>query len=305
MPEILNRFKFEPDSNARQNWLGTRKKPKPYGNQMLPGFYDTVAYEKDSSWVLLAVCIESVAIGLTLYGGFSKGGYFLFGAIIAVILFVIFDIVGANFFHRPKADRCKLNNLIFCTTDAGVRDGYRGELKRGLGFQIMGACFIVLSSALKIVAILLLGRFNLIFYVIMSIFYILVVYIHIEHTGYYLAERSTSRKFRKQHEIWANKTMKRNGGNGEELRYSARLLESRFPSEIMLTLVNNEVAVGGHKITYIEVENIGNKQIYNYKITTNGILIDSDINLFLNNQNPTQAGIIALACLKHQVERIH
>lgn len=307
MPEIKNRFEFEPNSDARKTWLGTRKAPFPVGNFSLPGFYHTIDYEKDSNWVMGAAAIEAVAIALTLYGGISKGGIYLLGAITAVILFVVFDIVGANFFHRNNADKCALENKILITDDIGAKGGLRDDLKKtGRGFKIAGVLMIVFSSILKIFSILLLGKFNIIFYIILALLYIIVIYIHIVHTGYYLAERATEKIFNKQHKKWAKDKMDVNDGKMETVQYTIRAPQpvSIFKAEIELN-IDKSFKVGEHCINYKDKEIIGGKTFFIYEIKTNGILIDDDIRSFLSGQTAVQSGIIAIACLKHQIQYIH
>jgi len=308
MPDIKDRFQFEPNANARRAWLSTRKKPITCGNQSLPGFYQTVDYEKDFGWVMLAACVESAAVILTIYGGFIKGGPYIIGSIIVVLLFLVFDIVGANFVHRNVAKKCEIKSRILFTSDNGAKQGLRNELKKGNGIVVLGILLIVISSVLKISAILLLGKFALLFYIVMSVLYLLVIYVHIAHTGYYLAERRTGIMFREQHELWAQDKMMHKENKVEEgnIRFSIRkpAPSSILESEVKLNIVDKK-SVGEHSISFIKEEQKGDKKLFIYEIETNGLLKDDDINLFTNAQTDIQAGIIALACLKHQVEKVH
>ncbi len=306
MPELNNRFKFEPNDDARKAWLATRKKPIIYS---LPGFYNTIDYEKDTAWVILAVCIEGAAVALTLYGGITKHGVYLVSSIIAVALFVFFDWVGANWFHKNVGAKCLIRNKIVLQKDRGVQEGLREELKKGVIFQVAGVTLIVLSALFKITAILLLGTFNMIFYLIMSLLYLIVIYIHIAHTGYFLAEFNTAKKFRKQHSQWSEDKVKADEKTipEENIRHSVRVPspKSVFDSEIKLKIDNNKMKVGEHSISFIEEIEVNNQKIYTYEIETNGILKDEDIVLFTGGQTDQQGSIIALECLKHQIFKIH
>ena len=306
MPEIQNRFEFEPNSGARKAWLATRKKP---GIFSLPGFYNTIDFEKDTAWVMLALCVEAVAVALTLYGGISKGGIYILGAVIVVILFVVFDIVGANLYHKNVGDNCEIRNRIIFETNEGVKQGLRNRLKKGFGNKIIGVILIVLSSIFKILAILLLGKFNIIFYAVMALLYIIVIYIHIAHTGYYLAERKTARMFREQHDNWSEDKMLVKEGSKEkgETRGAVRQPPPRsiFDTKIKLRLTNDIVKVGEHSIKLIDEKIDGNEKVYTYEIETNGILIDDDIVLLLGGLEDQVGRLVAIACLKHQVTMIH
>jgi hypothetical protein len=308
MPELKNRFEFEPDSNARQRWLGTRKTSFPCGDQILPGFYRTDDNQRDTKWVILAACIECVAVVMTLIGGFSKGGLYLLFAILAIVFFIIFDFVGANFFHRNKGRNCLLSNRIRITKDAAVKEALRNEMKEGKMWEVLGMAFIIFSAVLKITSVLLLGRLNIVFYGILTIFYLLVIYIHSFHTGYWLAERSTDKFFLKNHEEWAKDTKMAEEGKLErgDIRHKARVLESQIESAIMLMANHSvEITVGGIKINFERENQQGAKCIYFYKLTTTGLLLDYDFTLLTNRLDQNQAGIIGLECLKHQINRIH
>jgi len=306
MPEIQGRFEFEPNSNARRAWLATRKKPVIYN---LPGFYNTIDYEKDTAWVMLAVCVEAVAVALTLYGGITKGGIFLLGAVIVVVLFLVFDVVGANLYHKNVGINCEIQNKIIIEPNEGVKEGLRNRLKKGKGVKFIGVLLIVMSSLFKIFAILLLGKFNLMFYAIMAVLYIIVIYIHLAHTGYYLAERKTANMFRKQHDLWSEDKMLVNEGKKDkgDIRGAVRKPspKSVFDSEIKLRFENGMVKVGEHAIRFIEEREENGHKLYTYEIETNGILEDNDIVLLTGGQTEQQGSIIARACLKHQITMIH
>ena len=166
MPEIPQRFEFLPSKDTRMAWLSTRKSKIPGGTIELPGFYQTVDFNKDRNWFVFAMFIEILAVILTLYGGFSKGGVYLIASIVAVLLFVVFDIVGSIWSHKHVAVNClNLNMSYLCGDNEGARKAYLNEVKMVRPMKILGISCIVFSAILKIAAILALGRFILIFYV--------------------------------------------------------------------------------------------------------------------------------------------
>jgi hypothetical protein len=313
MPIIENRQDFEPSADARKNWLATRKKTYPYA---LPGFYNTIDNQKDSGWFILAACIEAAAIILTLYGGISKsmtrgfshgGVIYLAGSIILIFMFFICDFVGIYFYHRNVGERCLIRNKIRLETDPGAQEGLRNDLSKGVFFKVMGVILIVISALLKIGAIFLLGSFALFFYVIMAILYLIVIYIHLAHTGYYLAETSTERIFKKQHNEWSNGRKNATNINlpGGHVKYEITIPKpiTTFESEIKLKTENNIIQGGNHHYIRLEEEKKVDEEkiIYVYILEATGLLIDDDINSLTRGQTPQAGNIIAEACLRHQL----
>lgn len=285
MPDIKDRQQFEPNHDARKVWLGTRK-GKKVGN--ISGFYSTEGYHSDTSWVIVAICIELIAVGLTIYGGFNKGGVWLIVAIIAICAFVILDFIGANLYHKPEAGRnlARANNeLANAANEVQAAGGFQLQMQEGKGYKFFGGFFIILSSFIKIASILLLGNFNIIIYLVIAMFYFLVVYIHIKHTGYFWAEWSATRMFERQHDLWAS---------GDKT-FNARQFISVFKTNEHIIDINQN----GHSIT--KVKNDDNS----YQLQTNGILLDDDISQLLNGQPRTAISIICSECRLHQINFIH
>ncbi len=296
MPDIKKRDEFQPSKDALELWLKTRKRPIDCGVQTLPGYYQTAGYSTDVSWVYLALCVEVAAVVLTLYGGWYRGGDYLIGATIVVFLFLSLDYVGTRFFHKPLGKRCKVRNKLLLASDQKEIERLRKELGEGTLIQAFGVFLIVLSAAFKIMAILFLGSFNTFFYAIMTILYIIVVYIHISHTGYVLSEIATSQKFKKDYENWWKKK--------DDVIKTKHEPESEFESKVKLNLRNNEISIGLHKIVpQPQSDSDLEDGVYKYKIQTKGVLTDDDIERLIGAvaQSPQQAGAIALGCLRHQL----
>jgi multisubunit Na+/H+ antiporter MnhG subunit len=301
MPIIENRFQFEPNAKAREAWLGTRKSVRKHGNQRLPGLFQTVKYPTDIAWVTLTITLEACAIVLSIID-------LLVVSFIPILFLVILGFIGAYFVHKPATNRQYLMNL---KVDNRQVERYRQKLLEDRTYQIFGVIIIILSALSKFSIILLLGNFNIVIYVIIAIFYCFVIYTHLSHTGYFLSEWNTGRLFNKQYNQWLK---------GDE-HYDSRTLRSPFESPIQLANMQNlqdKITVGCHNITFtgtrtennitytgIRSENENTNILFLYQLTTKGILQDDDINLFLCGQNQQQSGIIALACLDHQINIIH
>jgi hypothetical protein len=312
MPEIIDRFSFMPGTESRQLWLATRKRPFACGNIRLPGFYQTVDYGKDTGWFIMAMVIEIAAFSLTLYGGIMRGGIYLLGASLIVVLFLVLDYVGVILYHANAENKCFLRNR-FLIEDGVNRGLIENEMRRGKGKEVFGIIFLFLSSLLKIFAVLLLTRYSIVFYVILAIFYVLVIYIHMAHTGYWFSEWRTQRKIdrdyrRRAHDIGR---FKRNEINESDVHYMVNTnqpLISVFETPIRIQNIapDKPITVGSHSLSFdYEDTNGGGQPLYHYTIRTVGILFDSDIILFAGGQLPMQAGVIAINCLQHQLNVVH
>ena len=77
MPHFDNRFEFEPSLNAKRIWRGTRKNGGDFGNVKTPGLFETVDFGTDATWFIIAMIIEASAFIMVLWGGFSRGGFYI------------------------------------------------------------------------------------------------------------------------------------------------------------------------------------------------------------------------------------
>lgn len=312
MPEIPHKYRFMPNETAQQQWFATRKSPRTFGTQTLPGLFQTVGYGADIAWVVFALCVELCAVVLTVWGGYLKGGNFLVIAIVVVVLFVVFDFVGAIFHHRPVGKRCLIRNHIQYESDPVEIGSLQKKLKSAYKtYRVFGVALIILSGLLKIGAMLVLGYLDTIFYLIMGALYLLVIYIHLNHTGYFLAEWRVSRLFKKQYREWEDCKTKKLGQQANiECPHDAKIKTEVFTTSIKLRDTekiyydspDSLPEQNGHRIVFLkeEVDKKGDK-IYFYEFVVHGLLIDNDIEELINGQGPEQAGAIALACLKHQL----
>ena len=91
MPQIRDRFNFQPTNDSIEKWLGTRKVGFSAGYTPVPGFFQDYKVGADNYWLYLAIAGEFLGALLILFGGASKGGGFLYAAIVVVILFIILD----------------------------------------------------------------------------------------------------------------------------------------------------------------------------------------------------------------------
>ena len=315
---------FQPSEESRKKWLSTRKLPQPIGVVNFPGYYKTDGYSNDTSWFLLAFGVEIVALIVTIIGGFSKSIGFGIISIIIVILFILFDFLGAKLVHKFVGEIQKIKNSIVTEINPTRIEGHYLNIQKYKSkfSKYLGIFLIILSSVLKIFAIFLLfNRFPLPLMFIMIISYLLVIYIHITHTGYWYAEYDLRKSFKNEYEKFAVGTV---AGN-VNINNVAKPNREPFTTNIKLNLDNsiisgphqilfqnsNEVAHGAMVFIYspnnngearVESYDKQEGQFYNYMLETIGVLTDEDIIGFTKGQNAGQSSVIALACLNFQIQ---
>jgi len=324
MSIIQNPEDFQPSEESRKKWLSTRKNPQPIGIINFPGYYKTDGYSSDKYWFLLAFGVEIVALIVTIIGGFSKSTGFGIVAVIIVILFVLFDFLGARLVHKFVGEIQKIKNQILIENDPTKIEGHYLNIKKyKTDFsKYLGVFLIILSSLLKVFSIyILISRFPLSLVYIMVISYLLVIYIHIKHTGYWYAEFILRRSFRKEYEKYA---VGKVAGN-IDTNNIASSKKMPFTTNIKLNF-EDVICSGPHKITFensnlvshgssvfmyspnnngeAKVESFDKQegQFYNYMIQTIGTLTDENIGGFTHGQNTGQSSVIALACLNFQIQ---
>jgi uncharacterized protein YacL len=203
MPEIKDRHYFLPDENFTKDWLSTRKPGFTVAtNTHRPGVFETSSFKKDQVWFVFGAIIELLAISITILGGINKGGTYLIAAVVAVGFFVILDYFGAKLYHRRHAAILRLQNEKVVTDSVSHLEIDR-QIRSKKGVVILGLVLILLSAFLKLVALFFITTLPIIFYGIFSLLYILVVYIHLKHTGYYFAEISAAKTLSSQHQEFA------------------------------------------------------------------------------------------------------
>jgi hypothetical protein len=302
MPEIIDNAHFEPSTATLKTWQGTRKNNFTCGNQEFSGFYQTSGISKDWGWVSLALIVEVIAILLTVYGGYSKGGAFLFGGIIVAVLFIILDYIGVLFHHSKVEEKCRWKNE-FLTSDVNYKPIISKKFNKKYSKEVFGLIFIILSSILKVLAVyILMGTIiSEIMILILAVFYFLVIYIHLNHTGFVVWEMKTSLKMSKDYERYVKTYEKFKIGEIEEgnVINAVKVRETKFNSSFKFNNVetNRDLLIGVHKIILLEEK----MDIFYYLIQTKGVLEDIHIKSFCMGLNETEARFIGLECLKHQL----
>lgn len=290
MPIIPDRSNFAPDDNALVKWLGTRKMGKPIGNTTLPGFYSDSGFSDDSRWFWFGIVGEIVGIGLIFAGASKKGGVFALVAILLALAFVACDLFLANKLHQFVAKRTWIKNRLFILGNSNPQQsqGLRTKQDEGKAQDTIFKIFIILIGLIKFVAVVALGvTRNPIVYIPIAVLYAFVCYVHISHTGYYLAHEYTEKMFKQQ-----NKAYGINGYGASRILRHLFTLQSR----IQLPIKMGNIAQIIPNTDYQGV-NGGN----HYVLETEGVLIDDDISMLVTGQETSVRDSIALECRKHQM----
>jgi hypothetical protein len=310
MPEIKDAHSFKPNQ-IKELWLATRKETLQ-GTEH-PGFFQTIGYTTDRNWVIISSIIELAAIFITIQGGIIRGGWYLVAAIAAVLLFVFFDYIGAKLHHSPISHKqeykCKLALVDDDDNSQNIIIGIRSELNRKSQRKTGGTILIILSAILKLLALFLLGTMGFVFLGIMTVLYILAVYIHLNHTGYFLAEISTRKEINKQHSRWREYNRLINTGDkakAQNHKGANYVIPNIYEKNTYINKKslwdhrieeNKKINVGNHYLEFLRKENDN----YIYEIGTRGILTDNEVRRFLNSGNQINIPLVAKYFLDQQL----
>jgi hypothetical protein len=299
---LVNEFK--PSSEYIELFLSTRKTPRvlPYGFTM-PGYFHTDHYKRDKNWFNLAIFIELLAFFLTVNGGYSRGGEWGFIAILTALFFIVFDIVGAQLLHNKVSKKCRYLNLAVIEKDPIAAEGFIKEAKAVNGKQILGYCLIIFSAFLKYFALFLLGSFKLSILSIIILLYLIVIYIHIYHTGYFFAEFKRIQTLKKEQNLFRKELMLKAQGLSIESQFQASTIigQNSIGGFLRLNLPEGHVSYDGHKL----IETIIGPDLYSYRLETKGLLTDEQIISFTQNQNEEQCKFILNLCIAHQINNYY
>ncbi len=276
MPNYLKeRPYFQPDKNALEQWLRTRKSKKPVHGYNLPGFFSTEAFFWDSVLFFIGFAIEVAIFGffLTLVQIDDITNWVIFP------LLIIVDIVFALMLvHNNKASNIKYENaVLFLDEDQNPlvaetvkRDSQLKnifKISRGNFLSSLGIILEFVSMGLKIyfihVAYTLtvepISMAVIVGYVLQTIFYI-------NSTGYFFSEISLIRFLNSQYKKFDVTDRK---------EYSASPKDDLFDTSIPLKPCENTI----FKLEYSNhpTDNPEDATKKSYKITCFGVPLDSDI----------------------------
>jgi hypothetical protein len=265
-PFYTNPDLFVPSPAALKAWFSTRKNNSPF----YPGVFDTVGYSGDLAWTLIALFIELLASGVTLYGGLKTSFTYAILCVVIVVLFLGLDIIGVMLHKSKQADKCIHRNSAFVSKNPPVIAKHTELASRVSITEFLGILLIVFSAALKILGLVMFfisGKSKGVVIIgLGTLLYIVVIYIHLTHTGYLISALSANRFFKREFNAWSDKLTK------GQIISSPQINTITFNSAGMM-IGPNPINSGRQVFTLI-----GSSQgINQYTLETRGLLWDQDL----------------------------
>jgi hypothetical protein len=278
-PYYQNRNQFIPSQAVLNDWLNTNKSNSP----SKPGLFETIKYTEDAIWTFISLLVEIAALSLTFYGGYQSylkshnfSSAFL-GPIIVVVLFVFFDVIGIMFHSSERSEKTKIRSQIVYTKSPLVLANLYKKLALYSGKQFLGVMALIVSAILKILAVTILspvhGRAAVPLILIMSLFYLVVIYVHIYHSGYFLAARRVSKKMKKEWDNWFDINQR-----GLPTPLNVQSVNSVIFSSPQAMPNGNSFQMGFQTITFIgRQQDSAGAVSFNYQLDSLGCMWDSDV----------------------------
>lgn len=279
MPNYPRPEEFQVRQETLQQWLKTRKNEDGGLN---PGFFSTTGFSKDQSWSILAIIIELIALFTTLYGAviiYQANGKMIpaLMAVALVLFFIVFDIVGVFLHNNDKGERVKKKIISLLEPNTVIKIKLLKEINSRTPREIIAVFLFLMSAILKIYAILQFagggGRGSITLAAILTLFYLVVVYIHTCHTGYWLSEIKTQKQINKDYNTWVD-SFTNQTEDGPNL--SAQKSVTQFHTLIPMT--NSHWQNGRQAIRFIEKkEREDGATNFKYELTSQGTMLDENI----------------------------
>jgi hypothetical protein len=293
---------FMPSTATLNAWLRTRKS----NDKQLPGIFGTVEFSSDSTWAMFSILVEAVAFFVTLYGAwglFTKNHNLpmLISAIIIVFLFIAFDILGIMLHGQDKPKKVELRNRIVITRDQLHLNVLYSQLDQITWREFLGFMMLVLSSILKIMAIsVFFTSSGVAIIIILILFYLVVIYIHAYHTGYWWAERTVNNKIKKEYNEFLDAHTR---GLSSEFQVTTSH-QVIFESSVPMGNIQN-ANHGRQHINFIQkVKNADGSVIFQYDLTSQGLLFDQDVVAMIAAYSPNFAASLIEACIRLQFNQL-
>lgn len=307
MPELFKKRKFEPSSASKKKWLFTRKVKNDQG---LPGLFSTSDFNLDIMMFLAVLVLEALGLlFLQIEGGIHPA---------IVVILLLFDFVFASFLHMHEAKVCEGKNAKFLLVHMEETPQYiENENEEGLDerhFELQN----LLNNLSKIPKFRYLFQFLIIVVALIKIYlfyylfgiplndfigvgvmvtYLIVAYLHINHTGFFFAEIYTN-TFIKKDKSKFDKT----GSGLENLFLIRQKREYYFEWDRKLKEFNLELP---NRATHelVKVKDLENDKGFGYMFKSYGVLTDTELQTFISKQVRASEKIcVAVNGLRHQME---
>ncbi len=195
-------------------------------------------------------------------------------AIIASVLFVLLDYFGVLMHHKGSDDRTVAKSkLNYAQDPLQIGQLKKQAYPKFVLSQFIGFICVFASALLKISALVLLISFLKKIAPVITIFYLIVMYVHLKHTGYWYFAWRTNNRMKAEFQDF-----QKDRASGLPSQYSANNPPHRiqFLSFYKLILpvscLNDRV-----RVNLLGSESENGTAKYHYEITCKGILWDEDI----------------------------
>tara|TARA_B110000908_G_C10124955_1_gene389416 strand:+ start:12 stop:932 length:921 start_codon:yes stop_codon:yes gene_type:complete len=264
---------FTPSKSTLNTWLKTRKSNSP----SKPGIFETVDYTRDTTWAIISILIEASALFLTLYGAIDeyqdKGKIsLLITASILVALFIAFDIIGILLHSYDNPTYVKTKNEIKITTDQIKLKQLYDKLNNITWRTFLGFILLILSASMKILAVTYYFKNNAaaLGIIVLCILYLIIIYIHLYHTSFWLSGISTKKKIKKEYNKYRD-NIQRGINNPFSVNPNQHIFFTPF------NMGQDHFQNGRQSITFNNVTTSNGVQLNQYTLSSEGCLWDDDI----------------------------
>jgi hypothetical protein len=266
---------FEPSFATLKFWLNTRKSKTKKG----AGLFETDKFSLDRNWFIIVFIIELFAFIVTIWGGYAKmisthKSKVFVTAIIASSLFVVLDYFGVLLHHRGTDDRTIAKSRLNFEHDLVIIGQLKREAFSKTLYQFFGFLAILFSAILKIWA---LRGLNSLFkgplLAVAVLFYLMVMYVHLKHTGYWYFAWKTNKRMKKEF-----KDFQKDRASGTPSQYSSKNPPHRVQFLSYYKLVDTISCLNERvRVKLLGSDNDTGTVKYHYEIICKGVLWDEDI----------------------------
>jgi hypothetical protein len=267
---------FQPSLSTLKLWLNTRKQKTSRG----AGLFETDRFVMDRNWFLIAIVIEIVAFVLTIWGGyvrFSQTGKIkiLIIATIASVLFVVLDYFGVLLHHRGTDDRANSRSQLNFVRDPVTLGVLMKKAYPGItAYQVFGFLCMSVSALLKITALIILLPFLRRISLVIISFYLIVLYVHAKHTGFWYFAWKTKNKIKGEYKLFETAHA---SNMPSDYRVQSPPFRIQFYSYYQNSSLNEACLNGRVHVKYLGNEIDNGETRFHYEMTCEGILWDADI----------------------------
>ena len=297
---------FEPSRKAILSWLSCRQNDLFIAGTQIPSLLGKKRNISDSIWFIIALLGELItwftfSILLLKYDikTYDIDGIEIVDTqpnLLLLLLFLI--IIFCDFFfairlHRNVGEKrrrkCEFN-LINNNNPSAVNIA---QFNYGMQFDINNERFVdllyklglIFIAFIKITGLFLSGIFyTFLFYLPVVIVHFVVAYIHIKHTGYFLAQKTTNKLIKEEYKVYIDK-----GLNAAQ----ARIQHFTTRNKLYLPIKNK-----CHEIVETDLNSTG---YYTYELIVQGLLTDEDIIGLIVAQSPENKIEIFKVCREFQL----